>query len=179
LAVRIGLRRFWPVFGLYFLFGLLAGLAAVLLALPILIVASAHVGWLLAIIAIVYILAGLPVSAYLIGFIAIAYVYVVLENMGPFTALNTVPRRGKTAGGWRLLLLGAAIMALSYVPALVVGALPDAIAWLFAVKLAGLALMNVTIFVYATAVETVAAIDYRNRSTGADLAQLLEARARA
>jgi len=174
--LRLSLRRFWSALGLTLIY-YLAVIAAVFVSfIPSSILRYHEAGLAIA----AFILGiGLAIAAvsFLTGYACIGYANVVLESLTPLAAIRAVKQRSTTTGSWRLLILGAALCALTLLPTFGVGAIPHQPPFLLLCKLALMFALLTPVYMYATAVETVAAIDYRNRSTGADLAHALNGRA--
>jgi hypothetical protein len=108
------------------------------------------------------------------GYTAVAYVYVVTESRTPFSALRAAARRAAPAGMWRLGGLGAVIGLLTILPSTVLNTIPAQSAIALAAKAAALFVIVGAVLVYVTAVQTVAALDYRNRSLWADLERAID-----
>jgi uncharacterized membrane protein HdeD (DUF308 family) len=75
---------------------------------------------------------------------------------------------------WRLGGLGAVIGLLTILPSTVLNTIPAQSAIALAAKAAALFVIVGAVLVYVTAVQTVAALDYRNRSLWADLERAID-----
>jgi hypothetical protein len=114
--------------------------------------------------------------------LAVYYPIVILEGIGPWTAIGRAFARFTQGGMRRTWLLGAALLVISVAPYAVLEPLANwlsALPGLWWVVAASPYVEIATGTAYAMAITTVAAIDYRTRSEGSDIEAALDAGAHA
>jgi hypothetical protein len=174
--VRLGLLRFWSAAGVVVL-SCLALIVVIFISFIPSSLLRYHESELAGAAFIGGIGVALALCSFLTIYVSIAYVNVVLESMSPLGAIRASTHRVKSAGAGRALLLGAALVVLTFAPAFLAALIPDRPPLLLACKQLVMFGVLTPIFVYPTVVQTVAAIDYRHRSLGTDIARIVEARA--
>jgi len=176
--LRLGLMRFWPAAGVV-VFYCIALIAIIFISFIPSSVLRTHEAGVAGAAYIGGIGIAIVAGSFATLYAYVACVYVVLESMSPMGAIRAVTHRIKSAGAGRALCLGAALVVLTFVPTFSAALIPDRPPLLLACKLAVMFALLTPIFVYATAAQTVAALDYRNRGLGADLGRIVDERARA
>jgi hypothetical protein len=171
-ALLLGLRRLGALIGISFV-TFIALLLAALFLLPLFALATLG-AWERVVAIVLAVLIGGLIAAFFMGYLSIAEVYLVLESRSPFDALRTSMVRSAATGRWRLAALGASITALWFLPFLSVAVIPSGTRLGSALSAFVVVLLTAALSAYVNAVSTVAALDYRNRSRGDDLALALK-----
>jgi hypothetical protein len=135
---------------------------------------SNYGAWQLVVALCVGIAIGLTGLSLYMGYTCLAEVYLVLESRSSVDALRVTAHRCRASGVLRLGTIGAGLTALWLAPSLVVSLLPVPDPLALAVRHALYGLAHAAMGVYVLAVSTVAALDYRNRRLGDDLARALK-----
>ncbi|HEV2740448.1 MAG TPA: hypothetical protein VGU66_17950 [Candidatus Elarobacter sp.] len=181
--LRRAVADYWRSLGSFLL--VYAVLIVVLVGIAVVVAfAALSAGFVLGSLALPVTVVGLGLAACalvpLLVVTSVAYANVILERVSPWRGLVSAVARCRQASLARTWLLGAALLIVSFVPALVLDPLLRGLSagpGMWWVLLPEPYLTTATGVAFGTIAGAVAAVDYRNRSEGADLHAVLDATA--